>query len=189
MAAALEVFRRHALEVQRLNLVEKLAEELQGKNEELESVLVELRTAQDQIVTREKLAALGELTAGVAHEIRNPLNFVKNFSEASEELLEELQETLEEGGQQLNQEQQGLVQEITQDHERQSGAHPIPRRPGQSDRSRHAVHEPRLGESPNPPTSTGSWTSTLAWLTTAPGRRTRTSNSTFGWTWTRRWAS
>ena len=47
MAAALEIFRRHALEVQRLNLVEKLAEELQGKNEELESVLVELRTAQD----------------------------------------------------------------------------------------------------------------------------------------------
>ena len=115
MAAALEVFRRHALEVQRLNLVEKLANQLQGKNEELESVLADLRTAQDQIVMREKLAALGELTAGVAHEIRNPLNFVKNFSEASEELLEELQETLEEGGQQLNQEQQGLVQEIAQD--------------------------------------------------------------------------
>ena len=115
MAAALEVFRRHALEVQRLNLVEKLAEELQGKNEELESVLVDLRTAQDQIVTREKLAALGELTAGVAHEIRNPLNFVKNFSEASEELLEELRETLDEAGERLTEEQQGLVEEIAQD--------------------------------------------------------------------------
>ncbi len=115
MAAALEVFRRHALEVQRPNLVEKLAEELQGKNEELESVLVELRTAQDQIVTREKLAALGELTAGVAHEIRNPLNFVKNFSEASEELLEELREILDEAGERLTEEQQGLVEEIAQD--------------------------------------------------------------------------
>lgn len=115
MAAALEVFRRHALEVQRLNLVEKLANELQGKNEELESVLADLRTAQDQIVMREKLAALGELTAGVAHEIRNPLNFVKNFSEASEELLDELKETLEEGGEKLNQDQQDLVQEIAQD--------------------------------------------------------------------------
>ena len=115
MAAALEVFRRHALEVQRLNLVEKLAEELQGKNEELESVLVELRTAQDQIVTREKLAALGELTAGVAHEIRNPLNFVKNFSEASEELLEELREILDEAGERLTEEQQSLVEEIAQD--------------------------------------------------------------------------
>ena len=50
MAAALEVFRRHALEVQRLNLVEKLAEELQSKNEELEKVLDDLRVAQDQIV-------------------------------------------------------------------------------------------------------------------------------------------
>ena len=115
MAAALEVFRRHALEVQRLNLVEKLAEELQGKNGELETVLAELRTAQDQIVMREKLAALGELTAGVAHEIRNPLNFVKNFSEVSEELLTELQETLSEGDGQLTQEQQDLAQDIFQD--------------------------------------------------------------------------
>ena len=95
MAATLEVFRRHALEVQRLNLVEQLAGELQGKNEELEGVLAELHKAQDQIVTREKLAALGELTAGVAHEIKNPLNFVKNFAEASGELIEELKEILE----------------------------------------------------------------------------------------------
>ena len=96
MAAALEVFRRHALEVQRLNLVEKMAAELVQKNSQLEEVLSELEKAQDQIIVQEKLAALGEVTAGVAHEIRNPLNFVKNFSEASEELLEELQEILEE---------------------------------------------------------------------------------------------
>lgn len=115
MAAALEVFRRHALEVQRLNLVEKLAEELQGKNFELEKVLADLRQAQDQIVMREKLAALGELTAGVAHEIRNPLNFVKNFSEVSGELLEELQETLPESKEQLSEEQRELIEEICQD--------------------------------------------------------------------------
>ena len=96
MAAALEVFRRHALEVQRLNLVEKLAEELRGKNDQLETALSDLEQAQDQIVAREKLAALGELTAGVAHEIKNPLNFVKNFSEASAELVDELKEVLEE---------------------------------------------------------------------------------------------
>ena len=115
MAAALEVFRRHALEVQRLNLVEKLAEELQSKNEELEKVLEDLRVAQDQIVMREKLAALGELTAGVAHEIKNPLNFVKNFSEASEELMEELVEVLDESAEALDEEQRELVDEICQD--------------------------------------------------------------------------
>ncbi len=115
MAAALEVFRQHALEIQRLNLVEQLAQELQGKNEELESVLADLQRAQDQIVMREKLAALGELTAGVAHEIRNPLNFVNNFSEVSAELLQELNEIFEEGGETLNEEQRGLIQDISQD--------------------------------------------------------------------------
>ncbi len=115
MAAALEVFRRHALEVQRLNLVEKLAEELKGKNEQLEVVLEDLRLAQDQVVMSEKLAALGELTAGVAHEIRNPLNFVNNFSEVSEELVAELQEVLEEEGVTLPDEQKGVTEDIVGD--------------------------------------------------------------------------
>ena len=115
MAAALEIFRQHALEVQRLNLVEQLAQELQSKNDELESVLADLQKAQDQIVMREKLAALGELTAGVAHEIRNPLNFVNNFSEVSEELLAELNEILDESGESIDSEQRGLIQDISQD--------------------------------------------------------------------------
>ena len=115
MAAAVDVFRRHALEIQRLNLVEMLASDLQEKNEELETVLSDLRRAQDQIVIQGKLAALGELTAGVAHEIRNPLNFVKNFSEASGELLTELKEVLEEAGENLTEEQRGLIQDISDD--------------------------------------------------------------------------
>ena len=115
MAAALEVFRRHALEVQRLNLVEKLANELRDKNEELESTLSQLHRAQDQIVVREKLAALGELTAGVAHEIKNPLNFVKNFSEASQELVTELNEELADSAEAMDAEQQSLVREICDD--------------------------------------------------------------------------
>ena len=115
MAATLEVFRRHALEVQRLNLVEQLAGELQGKNEQLESVLADLHRAQDQIVTREKLAALGELTAGVAHEIKNPLNFVKNFSEASEELIVELKEVLDDVGKDLSEENKSYIDEIAGD--------------------------------------------------------------------------
>ena len=119
MAAALEVFRRHALEVQRLNLVEKLAEELKGKNEQLEDALANLQRAQDQIVMQEKLAALGELTAGVAHEIRNPLNFVKNFSDVTEqlleELLEELQELLPETEDGKEDERSALIREISAD--------------------------------------------------------------------------
>ena len=115
MADALEVFRQHALEVQRLNLVEQLAEELQGKNDQLERVLNDLQNAQDQIIMQGKLAALGELTAGVAHEIRNPLNFVTNFSEASEELLEELKEIVEESADDLDDEQMELIEEISDD--------------------------------------------------------------------------
>ena len=115
MAAALEIFRRHSLEAQRLNLVEKLAADLEEKNSTLEKVLEDLQQAQDQIVMREKLAALGELTAGVAHEIQNPLNFVKNFAEVSEELLEELQEVIEEDGQKLDEEQRDLIKEINGD--------------------------------------------------------------------------
>ena len=115
MADALEVFRRHALEVQRLNLVEQLAEELQGKNDQLESVLADLRKAQEQIVMREKLAALGELTAGVAHEIKNPLNFVKNFSESSNELLDELKEVLEENADKISEDDQNYIKEISDD--------------------------------------------------------------------------
>ncbi len=115
MAAALEVFRRHALEVQRLNLVEQLAEELRGKNDELEAVLEDLKIAQDQIVMRDKLAALGELTAGVAHEIRNPLNFVNNFSEVSQELIKELEEVLQKQGVEIPDEQSGLVDDVLDD--------------------------------------------------------------------------
>ena len=94
MADALEQFRKAALEVQRLNLVEELAGQLSERNEQLSQTLADLDRAQDQIVANEKLAALGEVTAGVAHEIRNPLNFVKNFAESSDELLEELLEAI-----------------------------------------------------------------------------------------------
>ncbi len=115
MAEALEVFRRHALEVQRLNLVEELAAEIQRNNEALQSALAELQQAQQQIISSQKLAALGELTAAVAHEIRNPLNFVKNFSEASEDLIEELSEIIDDVGESVDEENRGLLAEIAGD--------------------------------------------------------------------------
>lgn len=67
-------------------------DELTRQKEELEDTLAELRTTQDQLVQSEKMASLGELTAGIAHEIQNPLNFVKNYSEVNMELFAELAE-------------------------------------------------------------------------------------------------
>ena len=65
-------------------------EELQAKNTELAGLLDELRSAQEMLIQSEKLASLGQLTAGIAHEIRNPLNFVNNFSAMTKELADEL---------------------------------------------------------------------------------------------------
>jgi signal transduction histidine kinase len=72
----------------------RLLSELQARTRDLSKSLENLRTAQDRLVQTEKLASLGQLTAGIAHEIKNPLNFVNNFSGLSAELAEELEETL-----------------------------------------------------------------------------------------------
>ncbi len=115
MAGALEVFRQHAVEVQRLNLVEKLAAEVQAKNDKLEDTLENLRRTQQQVVKQEKLASLGALTAGIAHEIRNPLNFVNNFAALSTELIEELREELDEGAEENGEVDREYVDEILGD--------------------------------------------------------------------------
>jgi signal transduction histidine kinase len=73
-------------------LVTERTAELTRQKEELEHTLDELRTTQAQLIQSEKMASLGELTAGIAHEIQNPLNFVNNFSEVNAELLAELEE-------------------------------------------------------------------------------------------------
>ncbi|QGY00889.1 GAF domain-containing protein [Methylobacterium mesophilicum SR1.6/6] len=73
----------------------RLFEQLQTRTRELAQSLHELRSAQDRLIHTEKLASLGQLTAGIAHEIKNPLNFVNNFAALSGELVDELREVLQ----------------------------------------------------------------------------------------------
>jgi signal transduction histidine kinase len=77
----------------RINAFNKVS----SQNEQLQQTLHELRAAQDQLIHSEKMASLGELTAGIAHEIQNPLNFVNNFSELNIELVEEINQELKDG--------------------------------------------------------------------------------------------
>jgi len=72
----------------------RLFESVEARTRELTKSLEDLRTAQDRLIQTEKLASLGQLTAGIAHEIKNPLNFVNNFSGVSAELIDELQDVL-----------------------------------------------------------------------------------------------
>ncbi len=107
-AEALEVFPQQALEVQRLNLVETLYGELQEANAELQRV-------QDRLVAQEKLAALGELVSGVAHEISNPLNFVRNFAEVPVEMYEELTEVLGSYEDSMSEEDRTAIHDLEED--------------------------------------------------------------------------
>jgi signal transduction histidine kinase/ligand-binding sensor domain-containing protein len=81
-------YRARNLEERNIMLENKIAE----RTNELNNSLVELKTTQDQLIQSEKMASLGELTSGIAHEIKNPLNFINNFSEINLELLTEIEE-------------------------------------------------------------------------------------------------
>ena len=78
-------------------IVEERTAEITKQKDELLDAFTELKNTQSQLVQSEKMASLGELTAGIAHEIQNPLNFVNNFSEVSTELLDEMMDELKSG--------------------------------------------------------------------------------------------
>ena len=91
LLAALGVFLLIAIILYRNNRQKQKANALlHSQKSEIQNTLVELKATQSQLIQSEKMASLGELTAGIAHEIQNPLNFVNNFSEVNKELIEEL---------------------------------------------------------------------------------------------------
>jgi GAF domain-containing protein len=89
----------------------RLFESVEARTRELAQSLDNLRTTQDRLVQTEKLASLGQLTAGIAHEIKNPLNFVNNFSGVSAELIDELQNVL--SGLTVDQQARSEINELT----------------------------------------------------------------------------
>jgi signal transduction histidine kinase len=91
----------------------RLFEEVQAKTRELEASLADLTAAQTRLIQSEKLASLGQLTAGIAHEIKNPLNFVNNFADLSVELVQEIEDAIASAGDALDPKIRAEVDEVS----------------------------------------------------------------------------
>jgi signal transduction histidine kinase len=95
LVVAIGLWRRNIYKQRSYLVLEKQKQEIDIQKAKTEKTLEELRTTQTQLIQQEKMVSLGELTAGIAHEIQNPLNFVNNFSEINKELLSEMNDELD----------------------------------------------------------------------------------------------
>jgi len=121
----------------------KYSQQLQEAYSELEDSLKKLTAAQDQLVQQEKLASLGQLTAGIAHEIKNPLNFVNNFSDLSNEMVEELIDAMKNGNLDEAEElAKDISQNLTKIHEHGTRADGIVKSMLQHSRGGDGIMEP-----------------------------------------------
>ena len=91
------LWRKNVYKQKSFTLLQKQKHEIDNQKSKVEQTLDELRNTQSQLIQSEKMASLGELTAGIAHEIQNPLNFVNNFSEVNKELLLEMNDEIDKG--------------------------------------------------------------------------------------------
>ncbi|HLE56672.1 MAG TPA: ATP-binding protein, partial [Rhodothermia bacterium] len=99
-------------------LIRRKNQELRATNDELNRLLDELQRAQDRLVQSEKMASLGQLTAGIAHEIKNPLNFVTNFASMNVELIEELRGVMSSSGSDDDDEADELIADVIENSRR-----------------------------------------------------------------------
>ena len=115
---ALETLRQSSIRTLQLDRVQQLSDELRDKNDELEQALTDLRRTQDQIISQQKLAELGELSSGVAHEMRNPLQFVQNFASSSIEIALELKEMIQQPDKLAEEDAEELIKDLSDNMER-----------------------------------------------------------------------